>query len=1047
MSIKNLLGRTCVALAFITAGTSMAADNTGSGGTITYTDSNGANPRPTTPYDPGYVVHTFTNSGTLNIPVPASADVLVVGGGGGGGQYRGGGGGGGGVIITNTSVSAGNVTVTVGAGGAQNTAGSATSFGSLQAGGGGQGGKQNSTGGGQVAAGAGGSGSTVGGSGGGTTRDSTATGGAKGTVNGNGITTFNNAGGDGYSTGNASASGGGGAGGPGYKGGTDTSASQSGTLACGGPGTNCAFSGTSQYYAGGGGGCWWFGSVKAQGGIGGGAGANGASGSGSNGTANTGGGGGGSADSAGTGGSGGSGIVIVKYPYALSDAPPTLFSIVDNKSGGPMAVNTLATYTVTFNLDMDASTVDASDFGNSGSATISFGTVTETSPGVFTVPVTPTTGGSLILQVNQNAVLKDADGIALDTTSALPDNTTISVDATAPALAGSGIVDDKGGGPAERNTLVTYTVTFSEDMDASTVSAADFGNAGSASVTIGTVTEPSPGVFTVPVTPTTIGSLILKVNAGAVLKDVVGNALDTTSAIPDDTTITVNDTIPPTLVSIVDNKSGGPIIAPNTLVTYTVTFSEAMAAGTVDASDFGNAGGATFTIGTVSQISPTVFSVEATPTSGGSLRLQVNQNAVLTDLAGIALNTTSAILDNTTITVDATPPTLTSIVDNKSGGTVMTPALVTYTVTFSEDMDASTVDASDFGNAGTAAVTIGTVTETTPSSGVFTVPVTATGAGPLQLKVNVGAVLNDAMGNALNTASAILDDTTITVVDPPGNTGSGGTITYTDSNGSNAVALTPYIGGYVVHTFTSSGTLTIPVSATADVLVVAGGGGGGGYAAGGGGAGGYVYSSAVLVAPGSNTVTVGGGGAAGTANNIRGSNGANSVFGPVTAVGGGGGGTYSGTTTGLDGGSGGGGTQGAAGGLGTAGQGYAGGTAPDAAPWPGGGGGGAGAVGGNGGGAGGNGGAGLSSAISGATVSYAGGGGGGNYGGAGGIGGTGGGGGGAGGNGAATAGQANTGGGGGGAGAVNGSGAAGGSGIVIVRYPYATVGGTVISFF
>ena len=77
------------------------------------------------------------------------------------------------------------------------------------------------------------------------------------------------------------------------------------------------------------------------------------------------------------------------------------------------------------------------------------------------------------------------------------------------------------------------------------------------------------------------------------------------------------------------------------------------------------------------------------------------------------------------------------------------------------------------------------------------------------------------MGNALDTTSAILDDTTITVVVPPGNTGTGGTITYTDSNGANPRSWPPYAGGYVVHTFTSSGTLNIPVPASADVLVVA----------------------------------------------------------------------------------------------------------------------------------------------------------------------------------------------------------------------------------
>jgi hypothetical protein len=616
------------------------------------------------------------------------------------------------------------------------------------------------------------------------------------------------------------------------------------------------------------------------------------------------------------------------------------------------------------------------------------------------------------------------------------------VDATPPTLAGSGIVDDKGGGPAERNTLVTYTVTFSKDMDASTVSAASFGNAGTAAVTIGTVTETTSnsGVFTVPVAATGAGTLQLMVNAGAVLNDAVGNALDTTPAILDDTTITVNDTIPPTLVSIVDNKSGGTIV-PNTLVSYTVTFSEAMAAGTVDASDFGNAGTAAVTIGTVSQISPAVFSVQATPTSGGSLRLRVNESAGLTDLAGIALNTTSAILDDTTITVDATPPTLTSIVDNRSGRSALTNTLVTYTVTFSEDMDAGTVSASDFGNAGTAAVTIGTVTETTSTSGVFTVPVTATGAGTLQLKVNAGAVLNDAMGNALATTPAILDDTTITVVVPPGNFGSGGVITYTDASGLNPVDFPPYAGGYVVHTFTSSGTLNIPVPASADVLVVAGGGGGGAVYSGGGGAGGLIYSNAFPVAANSSyTVTVGSGGAGSVSyyNVPPATSGSNSTFGALIALGGGRGGVDGvGPSSGGSGGGGGGGsaTNGAAATQPSSGSGGFG-NSGGKGGYPlnfGGGGGGAGSAGGNG-----PGGNGLQYSISGTASWYAGGGGGWGALGGSGIGGSG-----VSANG--TAGAINTGSGGGGAN--GGNGGAGGSGIVIVRYAYAGPSGTVISFF
>ena len=41
---------------------------------------------------------------------------------------------------------------------------------------------------------------------------------------------------------------------------------------------------------------------------------------------------------------------------------------------------------------------------------------------------------------------------------------------------------------------MTYTVTFSEDMDSGTVAADDFDNEGSAAVTIGTVTEGQPAL-------------------------------------------------------------------------------------------------------------------------------------------------------------------------------------------------------------------------------------------------------------------------------------------------------------------------------------------------------------------------------------------------------------------------------------------------------------------------------------------------------------------------------------------------------------------------
>jgi autotransporter-associated beta strand protein len=330
-------------------------------------------------------------------------------------------------------------------------------------------------------------------------------------------------------------------------------------------------------------------------------------------------------------------------------------------------------------------------------------------------------------------------------------------------------------------------------------------------------------------------------------------------------------------------------------------------------------------------------------------------------------------------------------------------------------------------------------------------PVSTTTNATSPLTVNLGVL---AVGS--RTVSATVTDSTSTTVSSgtntftvfnAGNTGSGGTITYTDSSGLNPRSSPPYADGYVVHKFTSSGTLNIPVPASADVLVVGGGGGGGGNSAGGGGAGGYIYSNSFALVAGSNyQVTVGSGGVGGISSGAAPGSGSNSVFSTITATGGGRGASYGSGGVNLaagSGGSGGGGFwgSGGAGAASPAGQGNSGGTGYTAGNnYGAGGGGGASAQGTNGtSAASGKGGDGTSSSISGTSVTYAGGGGGGGtlQGAPRGIGGAGGGGNGANAGSAAAAGTANTGGGGGGGyNSGNLNGAAGGSGIVIVRYPY-----------
>ena len=169
-------------------------------------------------------------------------------------------------------------------------------------------------------------------------------------------------------------------------------------------------------------------------------------------------------------------------------------------------------------------------------------------------------------------------------------------------------------------------------------------------------------------------------------------------------------------------------------------------------------------------------------------------------------------------------------------------------------------------------------------------------------------------------------------------------------------------GSFTINTGPTPNTSSF-ISNSIQVLVVAGGGGGGSDMGGGGGGGGVIYNNSYTITSGSVinvTVGNGGSGAAAGVGQARGTNGNNSLFGSLTAIGGGGGaschdrstspagdggsgGGASGGGTLPSGGQGGGGYGGGIRGLGTLGQGNEGGTGLYA--WYPGGGGGAGGAG------------------------------------------------------------------------------------------------------
>jgi hypothetical protein len=281
-------------------------------------------------------------------------------------------------------------------------------------------------------------------------------------------------------------------------------------------------------------------------------------------------------------------LYVISYPLTVVDlaetTAPTVTSFVDDRAGADaiLSLDSIV-YTVTFDEAVDISTLTTTDFGNTGGATASI-TVDRIrptfDPAVFEVTVTPTSTGTLQLGILAAADVKDLVGNALDTGSAISDDTIITVvsDVTAPTL--TSIVDDRGGANLLVGTgSIVYTVTFDEAMNASTVELADFENGGTATLTIDSVAATGdPAVYEVTVTPTTAGTAQLQIAMGANLTDLVGNPLDTSAALPDDTVITIDpDNIAPVVNTLIpaDDATGigtGPVL--------TATFSEDIAKGT-----------------------------------------------------------------------------------------------------------------------------------------------------------------------------------------------------------------------------------------------------------------------------------------------------------------------------------------------------------------------------------------------------------------------------------------------------------------------------------
>jgi len=112
----------------------------------------------------------------------------------------------------------------------------------------------------------------------------------------------------------------------------------------------------------------------------------------------------------------------------VGTSAPALLSITDNMAGGPIGEDVAeVTYTLTFDKNMDFTTITAADFANVGTAEATVGTIAQVSPAVITVKLLPTSTGTLQLQIPTTAVIKSLAQVDLDVDPALLDDTTITI--------------------------------------------------------------------------------------------------------------------------------------------------------------------------------------------------------------------------------------------------------------------------------------------------------------------------------------------------------------------------------------------------------------------------------------------------------------------------------------------------------------------------------------------------------------------------------------------------------------------------------------------
>ncbi|MFT3881887.1 MAG: PKD domain-containing protein [Gemmatales bacterium] len=248
-----------------------------------------------------------------------------------------------------------------------------------------------------------------------------------------------------------------------------------------------------------------------------------------------------------------------------------------------------------------------------------------------------------------------------DLGTAAPSQTTVNVgnpDTTPPTIFSTTISKIQFNKADAGNALLVITVNFDEAMDTSINPILTFSPSVATSFTLTSSqwTNSTRHVFTYSFADANLEIVTFGTVAGA--KDLAGNQMA-----PDGLSVGIKiDTVLPLTTSIDDGDADNLVII-NTPLTHTITFSENISGG-LSANDLDNAGTASISIGTITNVGAGVFTVVVTPTSAGTLRLRIPNGATVTDLTGNPL--TTPVSDDDTLTVILAVPVVTPA-GNQSG--------------------------------------------------------------------------------------------------------------------------------------------------------------------------------------------------------------------------------------------------------------------------------------------------------------------------------------------------------------------------------------------